>query len=289
MGGFLKWAGGKRELVPHLAAYVPRKIRTYVEPFAGGAALFFALAEQGVTWERAILCDVNEDLIACYTAVRDHVDALIHALHGYRYDRDLYYWVRSIDPRELSLVDRAARTIFLNRTCYNGLWRVNSRGQFNVPFGRYRDPKICNEPVLRRSSELLARAELALGDFATVTRGLGPRDFVYFDPPYVPVSKSASFTSYAKGGFGPAEQERLVREFDRLSKKGVRAVLSNADTEASRALYRGFAKTSIGVRRAINASADKRGPSPELIVLSSPLAPSSASKSTRTTRARAVA
>ena len=281
MRGFLKWAGGKKELVPHLAAYVPAKLRTYVEPFAGGAALFFALREHGVQFERAVLCDVNADLITCYTAVRDHVGDLIEALQGYRYDRELFYSVRAIDASTLSTVDRAARTIFLNRTCYNGLWRVNSRGQFNVPFGRYTDPKICNEPALRSASAQLQGVDLVLGDFASVTRSLGARDFAYFDPPYVPVSRSASFTAYTKAGFGPAEQTRLVKEFARLSQKGVRAVLSNADTSGTRDLYTDFSYTSVGVRRAINASADKRGKTPELIVLTAALVPERPASATR--------
>lgn len=287
MRGFLKWAGGKKALVPHLATYLPTKIGTYVEPFSGGAALFFALREREIKWERAILCDVNADLIGCYTTVRDQVDDLIDALKSYRYESDFFYEVRAIDPTTLAPVDRAARTVFLNRTCYNGLWRVNSRGQFNVPFGRYRDPKICNEPALRSASEQLKGVELVLGDFARVTRSLGVKDFAYFDPPYVPVSQTASFTSYTKDGFGPAEQTRLVKEFARLSEKGVRAVLSNADTEGTRELYANFSFASVGVRRAINASAKKRGPSPELIVLSSALTAGTNGATKR--RARAVA
>ncbi len=289
MRGFLKWAGGKRELVPHLAPYVPTKLRTYVEPFAGGAALFFALADHDVRWERAVLCDVNEDLIIAYTAVRDHVDDLLDALRHYRCEEELFYRTRAIDPKTLNVVDRAARAIFLNRTCYNGLWRVNSRGIFNVPFGRYTDPTICNEPVLRAASKHLRGVELVLGDFHGVTRSLGTRDFVYFDPPYVPVSKSASFTAYAKNGFGVKEQERLVAEFARLSKKGVRAVLSNADTDGTRELYGAFEKHSIGVRRSINSSATKRGPAPELIVLSSVLAQRAEAPKRRSASRRAVA
>src|ERR1700690_875080 len=166
----VKWAGGKTRLLPSLTPLVPRKMRTYVEPFAGGAALFFSLA--GSTpppFERAVLCDANTELVACYRAVKRDVDAVIEALGAYRYDQALYYETRDRDTADMSDTERAARLIFLNRTCYNGLWRVNAKGKFNVPFGRYRDPRICDPDALRAASRALAKATVRSGDFLSAT------------------------------------------------------------------------------------------------------------------------
>ena len=263
----VKWAGGKGRLVPALRRHVPPKMRTYVEPFAGGAALFFALAsETPRPFERAVLCDMNEELVACYRAVQSDVEAVIAALGKYKYDREVFYKTRERDTRRLGDVARAARLIYLNRTCYNGLWRVNSKGKFNVPFGRYTNPLICDAKSLRAASAALAGVELRVGDFSSVTSGLGRGDFVYFDPPYVPVSKTADFTSYAKGGFGPEEQERLVCEMRRLARAGVGTLLSNADTPGTRALYRQFVHHTVDARRSINSDSRKRGPVRELLV-----------------------
>ncbi len=265
----VKWAGGKTRLLDQLRSRVPSDVRTYAEPFAGGAALFFALADDpSRTFERAVLADQNEDLVACYRAVRDDVDAVIEALAGFRHDEDEYYRVRDEDPRTLTDAARGARLIFLNRTCFNGLWRVNRSGKFNVPFGRYTNPRIVDAEGLRAASAALARAEVLTADFADVTRSLGPGDFVYFDPPYVPVSKTASFTSYAKGGFGPDDQRRLADELARLRTAGVAAVLSNADTALTRDLYRDFAVHLVTSARAINSRASGRGPVGELVVTS---------------------
>jgi DNA adenine methylase len=263
----LKWAGGKRHLLGELLPKLPTRIRTYAEPFAGGAALFFALECDGSrSFERAILADRNEELIACYRAVKSDVKHLIRRLHDYKYERDAYYRARAEETAGWSDVERGARLIYLNRTCFNGLWRVNSAGKFNVPFGRYDDPRIVDEDGLLRASLALARAEIVYGDFAEVTADLGARDFAYFDPPYVPLSKTASFTAYSPGGFGPKDQERLARELCALRKRGACAMLSNADTEAMRNLYQGLAVQSVKAPRAINSNAKKRGDVSELLV-----------------------
>jgi DNA adenine methylase len=265
----VKWAGGKTRLLASLKPHVPKQVRTYVEPFAGGAALFFALAgEAPRRFENAILCDANPELVVCYRAVQRHVDDVIAALGKYRYDRTLYYKTRDKDTARMADVDRAARFIFLNRTCYNGLWRVNAKGKFNVPFGRYSAPRICDPDALRAAAWALAGATIHNGDFTTVTRELGAGDFVYFDPPYVPVSKTADFTSYAAGGFGASDQARLVSEIRRLRTVGARVVLSNADTPETRALYKGFKKLTVEAPRPINSNAQKRGPARELVVIS---------------------
>jgi DNA adenine methylase len=268
----VKWAGGKSRLLPELREQLPKKIGTYVEPFSGGAALFFALASEkgprGRRFERAILVDRNEDLIACYRAVRDQVEQVIDALAAYRYEPEMYYATRDLDPSAMSDVERGARFLFLNRTCYNGLWRVNSRGRFNVPFGRYKNPRIVRKEELRAASIALQATELAVGDFMAGTQSLGKGDFVYFDPPYVPVSNTADFTAYASGGFSQDDQERLVAELRRLRKAGAKAMLSNADTAETRALYREFSVSVVTCSRSINSDPDKRGDTTELIVTS---------------------
>lgn len=270
MKPIVKWAGGKRRLVDELRARIPAKIGTYAEPFAGGAALFFALAADVMagkrTWKRAILNDQNEELIATYRAVRDDVGGLIKALKGYRYDRDLFYKERDRETRGLSDVARGARLLFLNRTCFNGLWRVNAAGKFNVPFGRYVNPDIVQEERLREAAEALRGVELCVGDFTKVTKPLGKNDFVYFDPPYVPLSKTAAFTAYDKSGFAEKDQKRLAKEMTRLAKKKAMVMLSNADTPETRALYKEHVTAIVQVSRPINSDPRKRGATAELVV-----------------------
>jgi DNA adenine methylase len=266
----VKWAGGKSRLLGELLDRVPRKLRTYAEPFAGGAALFFALASERArgarTFERAILADRNEELVALYRAVQSDVSAVIAALAGFRHDRDLFYEVRAQETRGMSDVARAARFVFLNRTCFNGLWRVNAGGRFNVPFGKYKNPRILDEDSLRAASRALADVEVRASDFADVTAELGRGDFAYLDPPYVPISRTASFTSYAKDGFNPADQERLARDLRAMKQRGAKAMLSNADTPVTRELYAGFACHVIRAPRSISCDATTRGDAGELVV-----------------------
>jgi DNA adenine methylase len=269
----VKWAGGKSRLLGELLSRVPTRMRTYAEPFAGGAALFFALAADVTSaardrrvWKRAVLADQNEELIACYRAVRDDVGALLAALGAYRYDRDLFYATRERDTRGMSDVERGARLLFLNRTCFNGLWRVNASGKFNVPFGRYKNPRIVDEEKLRAASRALADVDLRVADFAKVTKSLGEGDFVYLDPPYVPLSKTAAFTAYGKDGFSPADQARLAKELRRMKERGVLAMLSNADTPETRALYDGLCVSIVRMARSINSDPTKRGETAEVIV-----------------------
>jgi DNA adenine methylase len=267
---FVKWAGGKSRLVRELLSRIPGEVRTYAEPFAGGGALFFALQESVAKGERrvrhAVLGDRNDELMATYRALKHDVGAVIAALAGYRYDRELYYDVRARDVRGESDVERAARFLFLNRTCFNGLWRVNAEGKFNVPFGRYKNPRIVDEPNLRAASEALAKADLVTDDYQAVTRKLGAGDFVYFDPPYMPLTKTATFTDYVPGGFAYAEHERLARELRSLKKRGVLAMLSNADTASTRDIFGGFAVTRVYAPRSINSDGDKRGDAAEILV-----------------------
>ena len=266
----VKWAGGKSRLLGELLDRVPRKLGTYAEPFAGGAALFFALASERArgtrSFERAILADRNEELVACYRAVKADVGAVIDALGSFRHDRDLFYEVRAQDTGGMSDVARAARFVFLNRTCFNGLWRVNAGGRFNVPFGKYKNPRILDEDALRAASEAFVDVEILSSDFADVTAQLGRGDFVYLDPPYVPVSRTASFTAYAKDGFHPADQERLARDLHAMKRRGVKAMLSNADTSGTRELYAGLACHVVRAPRSISCDGATRGDAGELVV-----------------------
>ncbi|MEO8875548.1 MAG: DNA adenine methylase [Polyangiaceae bacterium] len=272
MRPFIKWAGGKSKLLKELCSRMPGEMRTYAEPFSGGAALFFAIADQTEIYarkfDRAILADRNIELVITYNAIKNDVDGVIRELADYKYDRDLFYATREKDPTTLTDAARAARLIFLNRTCFNGLWRVNSKGKFNVPFGRYKNPTICDADALRAASGALARAEIRHADFAEVTRDLGNGDFVYFDPPYAPVSDTADFTAYAAGGFGPGEQIRLTDEMRALRDRGAFVMLSNADTAQTRALYKEFSITVVAVARSINSDPSKRGDAAEVIVTS---------------------
>lgn len=253
-------------MLGELLCRVPDRVKTYAEPFSGGAALFFALPEANKSFSKAILSDQNQDLIACYRAVRDDVNALIRELGKYRYDKELFYKTRERDVSKMSDAERGARFLFLNRTCYNGLWRVNAKGRFNVPFGRYKNPRILDEEGLREASQALQKVDLRVSDFSDVLSSLRKGDFAYVDPPYVPVSKTAAFTSYASGGFSDEDQVRLIEAVRRAKQRGVMVMLSNADTERSRELYKGLAVHVVRVARPINSDANKRGDAREVIV-----------------------
>jgi DNA adenine methylase len=261
----LKWAGGKRQLVPLILGRLPRKMKTYYEPFVGGAAVFFALAkEKEKRFERAVLSDRNTDLIALYQAIRDDLERVIEELEGMPHSEADYYRIRDARPR--AAAKRAARLIYLNKTGYNGLYRVNSKGEFNVPFGRYARPKICDEPRLRAASEVLQGVELLVEDFEVVCKRAKKGDAVYLDPPYLPVSPTSSFASYHSVPFGLEEHERLAQTFASLQRRNVAALLSNSDTRDTRRLFGGFALATVQATRAINSNAKRRGPVPELLV-----------------------
>ena len=267
----VKWAGGKTRLLKHLVPFATdKKMRVYAEPFMGGAALFFKLASMPERrFEKAVLCDQNPELVKTYVAVKKSVDRVLNALQKYadaEDRRELYYATRDQIPHELTDVERAARLIFLNRTGYNGLWRVNSKGKFNVPYGRYKNPKIVDPERLHAASEALACAEIRHVDFLEVSRERDEGDFVYFDPPYVPLSSTASFTAYASQGFGPADQKRLVDEMWRLQSRGVRAMLSNAWNDETKRLYKGLEVEVVYAPRAINSDPSKRGEVAEALV-----------------------
>jgi DNA adenine methylase len=259
----LKWAGGKWHLMPLLGQRFPprERIARYFEPFVGGAAVFFHLQHT-----RSYLSDTNTELVNVYEVVRDHVEEMIAILSMHVNTAEHYYHVRAQDPAALPSVARAARLIYLNKTCYNGLYRVNRQGRFNVPFGRYRNPTICDAANLRAASRALCHATLRVGDHETVLCDAAAGDFIYFDPPYQPASKTASFTAYTDARFDTAEQERLARTFCRLHRAGCYLLLSNSDTPVIRDLYAGFRIETITARRAINCKAEGRGPISELVI-----------------------
>jgi DNA adenine methylase len=260
---FLKWAGGKGQLLDQLRPRLPARYGRYFEPFAGGAALFFSLRPK-----RAVLADMNAELMDCYVATRDDVDAVIEALGRHRYAAEDYYRVRAIDRTTLPLAERAARTIYLNKTGYNGLYRVNRAGKFNVPMGRYSNPQLCDAVNLRACSIALQGVDLRIEDFEDVASRAKAGDFVYFDPPYVPVSESADFTGYVPGGFGAEQQRRLAAVFAKLARRGVYVMLSNSDTPAVRDLYRGFRIDGVLAARFINSRGSRRGKVSEVVVTS---------------------
>ena len=260
---FLKWAGGKSQLLEQLRAYLPKTFNGYHEPFLGGAALFFSLGNR----RPALLSDINEELILCYRAIRDDVEAVIEELRLHRYERQYFYRIRDLTPGELSIPKRAARTIFLNKTAFNGLYRVNNQGKFNVPFGRHVKPVILDPDNLRACSQALQGTWIDTLDFASATAAASAGDLVYFDPPYVPVSATAQFTSYARGGFNWDSQKTLARTVAELTKRGVKVMLSNSDVPALRELYAHFRIETVKASRRINSKSDARGSVAEIIVM----------------------
>ncbi|HJL17315.1 MAG TPA: DNA adenine methylase [Sandaracinaceae bacterium LLY-WYZ-13_1] len=265
---FIKWVGGKGRLLGQLLPLLPPgadRMR-HVEPFAGGAAMFFARRP-----ERALLCDVNAELVHTYRMVRDEVDAVIGHLAplSARHDRAHYYRVReryNATRTRARGPERAAMFIYLNKTCFNGLHRVNRKGEFNVPAGRYKNPRILHEDLLRSVSAQLARAEIAHEPFEHLLEKARPGDFVYLDPPYEPVSRTSNFTSYATGGFGQDDQTRLRDVFDELTRRGCKCMLSNSDVPFIRELYRKHRIDTVAAPRAVNCDARRRGLVSEVVV-----------------------
>jgi DNA adenine methylase len=293
---FLKWAGGKGDLLSQLEGFFPAgladgSILRYVEPFVGGGAVFFHVA-QGYPLVDLCIADINRELVLIYRAIQRDVDALAGTVGELesRYlaldepvRKEFYYAMRDRLNAQLASFDyerygpewvgRAATLIFLNRTCYNGLFRVNGKGEFNVPFGRYRRPKICDEENLRAVSAVLQRTRIDTGDFALLQPLVDHRTFVYFDPPYRPISTTASFTSYSRHSFDDAEQLRLANFYRMLDKTGAKLMLSNSDPKnldpdddfIERA-YRGFHIRRVAARRRINRNAEDRGPITEVLI-----------------------
>lgn len=258
----LKWAGGKTQMLEELCAHVPASYGTYIEPFFGGGALFFALAP-----ERAVISDSNPELVNLYRQVASNVDEVVRLLRKFDVSEETYYRERALDWLSLDAARAAARTIFLNKTCFNGLYRVNRKGQFNVPYGRRSNPVICDEPTLRNASKVLQNAVIEQGDFQEVlARHAKPGDFVFLDPPYLPVSKNADFKRYTPAQFCEDDHIRLAREVDRLHDMGCSVVLTNSTNPLVFDLYRAYETEVIPTKRSISCNGSRREGEDVLVV-----------------------
>lgn len=264
---FLKWVGGKRQLLTQLEKHLPARFGTFHEPFLGGAALFFHLrATRGAF--PACLSDTNLRLVRAYRGVRDDVAGVIALLRTYKHDKDFFLELRKNAPDQGSDAEMAAWLIYLNRTAYNGLYRVNSKDVFNVPFGRYAKPNLCDAANLRACAKALRGAEIDHQDFAKAAKKAKEGDLVYFDPPYVPLSASSSFTSYTAEGFEDKAQKRLRDLALRLKEKRVHVILSNSGAERVRKLYGApFQLHDVQARRSVNATGSGRGAVTELVIV----------------------
>ncbi len=286
---FLKWAGGKTQLLSTIESFLPESFRrendvTYIEPFVGGGAVLFYMLQKYPNIKRAIINDINPHLIKTYSVLRDEPFSLINALNDlqntfkalgeYDKQKDFFLDIRSrFNQSPLTDVEEAAYMIFLNRTCFNGLYRENSKGAFNVPFGRYSNPTICDEELILADSELLQKVELLNGDFSNTSEHVQGYTFFYFDPPYRPLDATSSFNSYVKESFDDNEQIRLKNFYSNISASGCYAILSNSDCKGRNAeddffdiLYRDFFIERVYAKRCINANAAKRGILTELLI-----------------------
>lgn len=250
----LKWAGGKTQMLDILNDNKPTKYNKYIEPFIGGGALFFELSP-----ENAIISDSNPELVNLYKTIADDVDSLIAELKKMKNEEDFYYKVRSIDPESLTNLEKAARTLYLNRTCFNGLYRVNKKGEFNVPFGRYKNPKILDEDNLLAASRVLKNSNIICGDYREVLRKYAePGDFIFLDPPYVPISQHSDFKRYTKEQFSNEDQKELAEEVKRLRDVGCHVLLTNSNHPLVHELYKDFEISIHQTKRNINSIASKR-------------------------------
>lgn len=264
----VKWVGGKRQLLDEITPLLPKRISSYCEPFLGGGAVLFSIQPS-----KAIVNDLNEDLITVYKVIKGDVEALIQSLEKHENTSDYFYAIRDMDRDKeayqiISDIERASRLIYLNKTCFNGLFRVNSAGEFNSPFGHYKNPNIVNEPVLRAVSKYFNASSISFysEDFSDTLDRVRKGGFVYLDPPYDPVSDTANFTGYNKGGFDKNEQIRLKECCDVLTRRGVKFLLSNSATTFIKDLYQGYDIKIVKAKRAINSDASKRGAIEEVLI-----------------------
>jgi len=269
---FVKWAGGKRQLIPQIEKHLPEKFSSYFEPFLGGGALLFHLLSENKNL-KGYVSDLNSDLVLAYVTIRDNLNGLLKSLqkHSDNYFSDsksYYYSVRESNPK--SQIEKVSRLLFMNRTCFNGLYRVNSKGKFNVPLGRYSNPNIVQEENLRSVNQFLNHNKIIIKcqDFSSTVEKAKKGDFVYFDPPYQPVSKTANFTSYTNGNFGLNDLKRLAKVSNQLAKKGVNVLLSNSSSKQVRELFSSkyWEINKIVANRAINSDSNKRTGHSELLI-----------------------
>ena len=265
---FLKWAGGKSKLITQYEEFFPKAFTNYYEPFLGGGALFFHLCQTRLNF-KAVLTDINADLINTYCCVKNNVGELVKILEEHQQKHNQYYYYDLRSRNDLQGLESAARLIYLNKTCFNGLYRVNPKGEFNVPLGKYKNPKICNSDLLYSVAEALQSADIELRDFTAVLEyAKTSDDFVYFDPPYHPLSPTSNFTAYSRNAFSKDDQIKLRDVFAELAKRGVKVMLSNSDCDFIRELYSDFNIVNISAARSINSNAKKRGMISEILVVS---------------------
>lgn len=264
---FIKWAGGKRQLVKELLHHKPDQFNTYFEPFIGGGAFYFEIQPKA-----AYISDINPDLVNVYQVIKNNVEELIKDLKRYKYEEEYFYKIRNLDRTKTyesyTDIKRASRFIYLNKTCFNGLYRVNSKGYNNVPFGKYDNPKIIDAENLRLCSQALQNTAINAGSFLLMEHIAQTGDFVYFDPPYVPISKTSYFTSYSKDGFGKEQQLELRDLFNRLTSRGVYCMLSNSYTDDVLEMYKDYSDKihTVSATRIINCKSEKRGKIKEVII-----------------------
>jgi DNA adenine methylase len=264
---FIKWAGGKRQLLNKLLSKVPSNATIYHEFFLGGGALFFELYNQGRI-KKAVLSDINPLLMNAYSVVKENPAELLQELKKKKYSNttEAFYSIREWEPT--NSIEKASRFIYLNKTAFNGLYRENKSGKFNVPFGKYTNPRIVDEQNIEAVSKALKNAKLLCGDFSEITKHAKKGDFAYFDPPYFPLKDKASFTSYHSSNFILSDQQRLKKTFDELNKKGVNVLLSNSNTDVIANLFSDNQQQEVHASRMINCKAEKRGPVKELLISS---------------------
>ncbi len=264
----IKWAGGKKQLLEQFEQFFPKQIENYFEPFVGGGTVAFYLLKTHPEIKKTFLSDINEELIITYNAVKNDIEELIALLkkHKLNHNKEFYYKIREEDKNNLTPVQIAARFIYLNRTCFNGLYRVNSKGQFNVPIGSYKNPSICNEDDLREISRLLQKDDIKTVQFYEAVKEAKKGDLIYFDPPYYPLTKGKNFTTYTKDNFLEKEQEKLAELFKKLDGNGCKVMLSNSDTDFIKDLYKGYNINFVKATRMINCDATKRGKINEVVI-----------------------
>lgn len=266
---FLKWVGGKRQLMPSIVAHLPENLKelTYVEPFIGGGAVLFHLQPKN-----AIINDYNTELINVYEVIKNNLQELISDLKKHKNDSDYFYNIRGLDRTKefdkLSSVEKASRIIYLNKTCYNGLYRVNNSGEFNAPFGRYKNPNIVNEPTLKAVHKYLNSNNIVIkkGDYKDILDDISEKSFVYLDPPYHPLSESSNFTGYVQGGWDMYDQIELRKYCDKLTEKGIKFLLSNSSAPLIQNEYEKYKITIVKANRAINSDGANRGEVDEFLI-----------------------
>ena len=267
----VKWAGGKKQLIGQFKPLFPKQIIRYFEPFVGGGAVAFYLLKTHPEIKKIYLSDINKELIITYNVVKKNLNELIISLkkHERNHKKDpkkYYYKIRDLVLKKEDYVGIASRFIYLNRTCFNGIYRVNKNGKFNVPIGRYKNPGICQEKDLQEISNLLKKDDVKVSQFSEVLKKAKKGDFIYFDPPYYPLDGKPSFTTYTQNNFLEEEHRELVRVFKELDKRGCKIMLSNSDSNFIRDLYQGYDIQVVHATRMINCDATKRGKIKEIVI-----------------------